>query len=707
MQKIYLEFNDVIKVCIYDVNDNKWIESHKEIDIDKVLNYIENTENVIYVNDIDKYYQCLEDLIDILENEYNNITKFKNSKFKDNNLEKLRARIDNLKCLKTINYDKEQVVIDAINQKYFCMHDSKQLNGTNKKIFSYHTLLFPFVIENIEGNYDGNIDEIINKSYWISKNIKDKDLGKYNFDNKENDKLMSEFKLHYNKMQYFNEAPLRAIYGFYEKNRKDCVVENYVFLPECIHEEANLTIQVNSNGKPKEYILNLNAIRLKVFNTNVSIMIFEIENHRYSDINDIKLINEYVRRVNAPNLTIESNPCAFYWEISFNVNGETKVLNDELYELYKNVKELSENCEIRKFSEICLTKVLEPIKDLLTYENNGNKLTSNYDKFSKCKDKKTYYIKPILDDRMFICSAIYSGGIVNKIRSKYFETNNTYKLIKNEDEKEKEKGNEFYSNVKYRYQIDEDLAKELYSIIYIDPGASSCQSKDDVQTLLERDLYKRWLDWGTIYGITHHSFVAMVTDDCPNYIIDYFLSLYVDMTILALAQRASIILFQEEASQLTIGLEKKNKKIKQHTINDLLNLQEKYIAFQNQLLFFEVSPEEQAVELYDMLINAMYVKEEGEALANQLNGLYTGTNANQSINFSKWALIFAIISLVSTNVVFFIKNNSINESLKIICHSDNIFNEILSNIYEYKYLLLLIVFFSLILWFWSRKKFKR
>lgn len=34
-----------------------------------------------------------------------------------------------------------------------------------------------------------------------------------------------------------------------------------------------------------------------------------------------------------------------------------------------------------------------------------------------------------------------------------------------------------------------------------------------------------------------------------------------------------------------------NKKIDQKAINNLLNLQEKYISFQNQLLFFEVTPE--------------------------------------------------------------------------------------------------------------------
>lgn len=174
----------------------------------------------------------------------------------------------------------------------------------------------------------------------------------------------------------------------------------------------------------------------------------------------------------------------------------------------------------------------------------------------------------------------------------------------------------------------------------------------DIQALLSRDLYTRWIDYGTLYASTHHSFVAISTSDCPGYLIDYFLTLYVDMTILTLIQRATIIVYQNYASLLTKGIEADKKNITQAKLNTLLNLHEKYIGFQNQLLFFEVSPEEQGMELYQMLVKSLYINEEKDALAEQFKSLYDVTNANQNSTFSKYAAIMASIALVFTSITF-------------------------------------------------------
>ena len=175
---------------------------------------------------------------------------------------------------------------------------------------------------------------------------------------------------------------------------------------------------------------------------------------------------------------------------------------------------------------------------------------------------------------------------------------------------------------------------------------------NEIQTLLERDLYTRWIDYNTIYAITHHSFVALSTKTCPDHLINTFLTLYVDMTILALIQRATIIVYQNYASLLTKGIERDSETIKQNKINTLLNLHEKYIGFQNQLLFFEVSPEEQGMELYQMLVSSLYINEEKEALANQFQSLYDVSNANQDSMFNMVAGIVAAIALIFALTTF-------------------------------------------------------
>ena len=380
-------------------------------------------------------------------------------------------------------------------------------------------------------------------------------------------------------------------------------------------------------------------------------MIFETENRDYPDIKDIKLINEYVRRISTPNLTIESNPCAYYWEIKFkDANGKNVCLKDDCYDAL--------NGDLKKINT---TKIVDSIKQLLLYpyiNENSRKdvcLSSSVEKLNKeeNKNKKLYLIEPVLDDRMFVCTFIKNDAVINKVKNKYVEINGKYEELKKEEKKSKKKEPKpLFVNYKYGYQIDEEVAKELYSIVYIDATTSSCQSMHDIQALLSRDLYTRWIDYGTLYASTHHSFVAISTSDCPGYLIDYFLTLYVDMTILTLIQRATIIVYQNYASLLTKGIEADKKNITQAKLNTLLNLHEKYIGFQNQLLFFEVSPEEQGMELYQMLVKSLYINEEKDALAEQFKSLYDVTNANQNSTFSKYAAIMASIALVFTSITF-------------------------------------------------------
>ena len=68
------------------------------------------------------------------------------------------------------------------------------------------------------------------------------------------------------------------------------------------------------------------------------------------------------------------------------------------------------------------------------------------------------------------------------------------------------------------------------------------------------------------------------------------------MLTLVLAQRATVIVLQDAASRLS----NKGK-------DKLINLQKKYVALQNQLLLFEVTPQEQGIEMYQLLRQQLYL----------------------------------------------------------------------------------------------------
>ncbi|WP_346698365.1 hypothetical protein [Thomasclavelia spiroformis] len=658
------------KINAYTFND---------IIIDEYEIYIKNSflydlifkSNKVYFDDKNAFYDCLQELKDYFNQINNKFQDFKESDFKKGEIKRNKNKIVSLDSLEKEGQLINTVGLDAVkdiltDKNIESLYSITVNNKVEPVVYSYHTYIFPFrIIDKSPQIKTRNQDfsryntrEILESKIKISNHGWQKCENYNSKSDITKEKVKDEtgrgndiYQLRYNEVQYFNEAPLRAIFGFSDDDSSTDdtkrVVTNYVFKHDLIHEKAILTIQINTYQGPKEYRLVLNDIKLKLFNTDVAMMIFECENRRYKNIEDIKLINEYVRRICTPNLSVDSNPCAYYWEISFSEDGKDVKLFDDCYQ------ELFCEDENNRFQNISTTKIFDPIKDLLVYPKGSEEgfiLSSSISKFND-NGKKLFLIEPVIDDRMFVCSFIINDDIVKASATKYVEIDGKYINEKNAIDLEKEEKT-IFSNYKYGYQARYDVAKELYSILYIDPSDSSCQSMNEIQTLLERDLYTRWIDYNTIYAITHHSFVALSTKTCPDHLINTFLTLYVDMTILALIQRATIIVYQNYASLLTKGIERDSETIKQNKINTLLNLHEKYIGFQNQLLFFEVSPEEQGMELYQMLVSSLYINEEKEALANQFQSLYDVSNANQDSMFNMVAGIVAAIALIFALTTF-------------------------------------------------------
>ena len=112
-----------------------------------------------------------------------------------------------------------------------------------------------------------------------------------------------------------------------------------------------------------------------------------------------------------------------------------------------------------------------------------------------------------------------------------------------------------------------------------------------------------------------------------------------------MVQRASLIHFQNLAMKLSEGLETCGKCIDTRRKAMLMDLQERFIAFQNQINFQEVSSQEQSVELYQMLRKANFVEELNQTIKDQMDALYDATNTNQDFTFNKWACILALIAL--------------------------------------------------------------
>lgn len=190
--------------------------------------------------------------------------------------------------------------------------------------------------------------------------------------------------------------------------------------------------------------------------------------------------------------------------------------------------------------------------------------------------------------------------------------------------------------------MDKSQQEVLYKLAFVDAKDCTCQSDMMREELLRKSIYDRWIKYGTIYTVTPQAFMCISNDGIT---IKSFRNMYLDMCVLVLVQRASLINFQNIALRLSKGLERIGEVIDTKKIIKLMDLQERFIAFQNQINLQEISSQEQAVELYEKLKKASYVEELTGAMKEQLDALYDATNTNQDFSFNKWALLFAIVSL--------------------------------------------------------------
>jgi hypothetical protein len=472
-------------------------------------------------------------------------------------------------------------------------------------VYSYHTFLFPFLWDE-KGVVSITEFEAIFKAsdYWTATNWAYDQIPK---NDEINDK--TDARLAYNAYQYFNPPARRAIYGL-----GSGTVSNYKFIPKNEQEKFVYYIKKNS----REFRLDVNAVRIKIYNTGVAVMIIETENTEHRSMSDVKLINQFGRRISAPFLPADDGYFMCADEIGMEFDGD-RLPTDFRKDLMKNVSR--EN--IRE--KLSLTYVASTLKELMTYKT---KYSVTSDKRKKT-DEKSFFITPVIDDRMFVVCLIRDDSLVPGFRD-YAQLPEIYKF----------EG--------YRYQTDFEKAKELYSFCFVDDTFPSCQNREMIQKLFGSHLYARWIEVGTIHAVTHHSMMCITGTDLENSVVNPFLKQYAEMAVLAIVQRASIISFELLASKITDDLEKPGEAINRNKVGEFLNLQERFLAFQNQILFFEVTPQEQGVEIYNMLLDSLYINSEKNTLDGQMQNLYEAATVSQGFTFNRYAAVFAAAALIFT-----------------------------------------------------------
>lgn len=260
-----------------------------------------------------------------------------------------------------------------------------------KKIISYHNFMFPFrfdkIVETFDDRHKFYRDNSFDKRVKIDKIFKES-LEK---DDWEYQKFEVKNHLDYNEIVYFHDFVKDSLFNTQEFEEG---ATSYYFDKKI---NSNATFELKIKGK-EPYILILEGVNLRVFDTGVGILSFEVENYDYYQVEDIFKINDYGRRVYpqflSDGFSVEYAKNAFLPE-SIKVNGV-------------------EECFCGLYKEIKLAKY---ITDML-----GDTFTDDKSKESK------YFLQPIIDDRMFLLSW-YKNSALSSCTKKNIENKNWYKYV--------------------------------------------------------------------------------------------------------------------------------------------------------------------------------------------------------------------------------------------------------------------------------------
>jgi hypothetical protein len=390
----------------------------------------------------------------------------------------------------------------------------------NEQLFSNHFFLSPFKwqIENrkeLKFSERNSIKDIKFQpdSSWRPKELGTQDTSKQEAFNEKN------FFNRFTHTTLFNENNNFNIAQYYER------VETY-------QKEVFYVIHVVAQ-KENHYKLKLKSIGLNLYATGVGVLVFQFENYQYNDFEDIKRINQFGRKL-YPNLTNEKGI------------SEAKLINLADYisieGLNGNPTDYYEN-----FSSYSSDSQLKPSKFIKS-------LVSDF--------STEIIIKPVVDDKMFVCCWYGNNEISEKIEKNY----ENYKL--------------------------ED---EWYSLLFMEDDAANFYNTEFRDKIIRHNNYTQWQKKGMLYGCTPNSLI-FTSDLNPKFLISYFERVYVQLATLILVQKTSQFKFRDEVVDVSSNNASEVKLYSQ--LNDLYS---SYIYFQNTICFFEPTSQEQGLDLYKML----------------------------------------------------------------------------------------------------------
>lgn len=407
----------------------------------------------------------------------------------------------------------------------------------------------------------------------------------------------------YNEKNFFYEFVHPVLYD--EGGTLDPIVLHYERKEAYDRNDLFYEIDVIANNISNRYKLNLKSIGLNLYSTGTGSLVFYIENNNYAQFIDILRINQFGRRIFPPFL-----------------DKTTGVLGTKLTELPNHIALIglngSEHRYFENFDGYTEKTEWKPAKFIESLIDDFN---------------ENIEIRPVTDDRMHVLCRYENNELSHQV------------------------SNDFDKNG--------DFKNKWYRFLFIDGGEyPMCQNERMKDELINNHSYKRWTNYGTLFGVARYSFVLVTSKEVPQFIKDHFRTMYARMVELTLIQRASILRFSEEVTELS-----KLKQEKSYDLTERIScLYKEYIRFVNQVYFREVTAQEQGIELYNLLQEKMKIAEQVKDLDHEIEELHNYANLieqkAQDKRIAKITILGAIF-LPATFLVGLFGINTLPEPSKI------------------------------------------
>ena len=484
-------------------------------------------------------------------------------------------------------------------------------NNINEPI-SKHIFMFPF-------KWDKTIGKEVYSLYTKRVNIKEildvfRNDKNWTIEYNHTDKSPIERIEDYNEYTYFYNNVRDAIYGNDEvKKIEDKIVFNFSYKKN--KTGMYIITCKDSTKQTQKYELQIDKIQLKIYSTGIGILSYFVSNYRYDSLKDINRINEYGRRIYPQYLDFETKKVGTIKENCLAESLEIKYRKENIDDDIDDVD------IIEKFDG--------------AYNEEGNRVAKiiedilGADQFTSIKDAvhkeryldKPFAIKPIIDDRMFVMCTFFNNEVSNRLKS---------------------------TGEKYPY-LEE---KEWYEYVFCEPNGCCCTNKNLMKQKLESHTYARWSEYGTLYGISDYTFVALTNEGGRKFTDIQMQTMYYQMVCLLLAQRSSIRRFENELTDLSTYIRENGCKDEISQMVQEVNAN--YLCFTNAIYFREVTPQEQGIELYELAQEKMKINSNIKELKEDINELsqYASAMVNSKteniLNFlTHLSIIFMVPALLT------------------------------------------------------------